>query len=96
MSDPMTTNPDPFAWVEPGDPGDWPIGSRVVVPEAEDMHFFRPGTAGTVSRHGPRPYLGVIVRLDAVIECDHRTGAGPHRIEEFGFNASDLLPEENQ
>ena len=80
-----------FAIRDPGLPSMWPIGSRVVVPVAEDMHFFRPGTTGTVARHGTRAYLGVIVRLDRPIRCDH--GHYVHLIEEFNFNAADLQAE---
>jgi hypothetical protein len=79
---------DPFAVRDPGNPNKWPVGSRVVVPEAEDMHFFRPGTTGTVSRHKDYRYLGVIVRLDQPIRCSH--GHFEHLIEEFNFNARDL------
>ena len=79
---------DPFMTRNPGTPSEWPIGSRVVVPEAEDFHFFRPGTRGTVIRHGARAYLGVIVHLDIPIRCNH--GHYEHLIEEFNFNAADL------
>lgn len=79
---------DLFVVIDPGDPAGFPIGTRVVVPEMEDMHFFRLGSTGVVSRHGDRRYLGVIVDLDEPFICDH--GHYQHEVHEFNFNARNL------
>lgn len=80
---------DFFAPRDPGKPSSHPIGSRVSIQTPmEDHHFFRVGETGTVVRHADRDYLGVIVRLDTRIRCDH--GTYRHDIDEFNFSARDL------
>ena len=85
---------DLFAIQDPGDPQQWPLGSRVIVPEFEDMHFFRPGAMGTVVRHADHRYLGVIVRLDRPFTCSH--GHYEHFVEEFNFSAATLSAAEER
>ncbi len=79
---------DPFATRDPGDPSAFPVGTRVTVPQFEDMHFFAKGETGIVVRHADRRYLGVIVQLDHPFICDH--GHHQHEVREFNFNARDL------
>ena len=92
-SEPAAMTTDPFATRDPGDPSTWPIGSRVVVPGAEDMHFFRRGSTGVVVRHADRRYLGVIVELDDPYICDH--GHYQHEVREFNFSARNLAQSES-
>ena len=81
--------PQPFDLAgEPGDPTDFPVGTRVALPTMEDFHFFG-GMTGHVVRHTGRAYLGVVVRLDKPYRCNH-VGDREHVIEEFGFNAANL------
>ena len=79
---------DFFAQVDPGNPQDFPIGTRVIIPTFEDHHFFKSGSTGIVIRHADHPYLGVIVKLDQPFMCNH--GHYEHKVEEFNFNARDL------
>ena len=73
---------------EPGDPTQFPVGTRVVLPPTSDFHFFR-GT-GTVVSHRERHHLGVVVLLDRPFMCQHGT-AKPHEMREVGFDACDLV-----
>ena len=75
------------AMCDTGDPASFPLGSRVLLPDIEDFHFFH-GQRGEVVRHAGRAYLGVIVRLDRPFRCDH--GHFQHVIEEFNFSAASL------